>query len=171
MHVLLGAPERLALLEDSLGPRLDLGEHDLGGDVGELAEVEHLARALLVLHHLRQQLHLVEVVHEVAVQRRRVLVLLPDRADLLAREPAVDGPEQVLRYVVHRLGLAAALLRLRDAVDGGDVADDGFRHVVDQAHLHALEEVELRREGWWAEHGHERHAVHVVGYRFAPVSV
>lgn len=169
MHVRLGAPERLALLEDLGRPRLDLLVPDDRRHVRELAQVERLARPLLVLHHLRQELHLVEVVHELALLRLRVLVLLPYRPDLRPREAAVHPAEQLLRYVVHRLGLAPALLRLRHPVDRRDVAHERLRHVVDQAHLHALEKVEPGREAGRAEHRHKGHSIHVVGYRFTPV--
>lgn len=152
MDNLLGTPKRLALLEHLVGPDLHLRERHLGGHVRKLAEVDLALAALLVLDHLQQQLHLVHVVHKVAVERLRVLVLLPDGPHGRAGRAARDVAQEVRGQKVHRLGLAAALFRLGDAVDGRDIADEELGHVVDQAHLHAFGEVEAGGERGGCEH-------------------
>ena len=162
-------PQVLPLAEDGGRPLFDLRALDLLGDPGELAQIGFALLAPLVLEHLQQQLHLVDVVHEQALRRLAVLVLLPDVPDVLAVQPAVELAEQVGADVVHGLGFAAALLFLSDGVDGGDVADQRLGHVVDQGHAAAPQDVQLGAHRLGRQHGEDAHAVHVVGDALAVV--
>lgn len=163
----LTSPVRLPLLDDLSRPLLRLLEREARSDVRELAQIKLPLAPLLVFNHLQQQLHLVDVMHEVAVKRLAVLILLPQRtnllARLLARLAAPKSLEQVPRQVVHGLSLAARLLGLRHAVDGRDVADQALGHVVDEAHARALVAVDAVAQGRGAQHADHGHAVHVVG--------
>lgn len=167
VDVALTSPVRLPLLDDLGRPLLRLLQREARSNIRELAQIQLPLAPLLILDHLQQQLHLVNVMHEVTVKRLAVLILLPQRADLLARLrsrlAAPEPLEQVPRQVVHGLGLAARLLGLGHAVDGRDVADQALGHVVDEAHARALVAVDAVAQGRGAQHADHGHAVHVVG--------
>lgn len=163
-------PKLLPLFENILSPCLHLGQRDFSRDPGEFAQVQLSLSSLLILDHLQEQLNLVNVVHKVALERLGVLVLLPDCADLLARCSTYYIAQQILGQEVHGLGFAAALFEFGDAVDRGDVADEEFSHVVNQAHLGASREIELGSERGRGEHGDQGHAVHVIGDRLSSVN-
>ena len=95
---------------------------------------------------------------------------MPNIAEFLASESTVDAAEERGGEVVHGGSFAAVLLVLGDAVDGGDVSDQCFSHVVNERHLHAVRDVDAGGEGGRCEHGDQGHAVHVVRNRFTAVN-
>lgn len=144
---------------DLISPFLNLFQLNALLDVGELGEI-NLMQAL-ILNHLQQQLHLVDIMHEVSLITLVCLVFLEYFLDFPART-SWDLAEEVRRDVVHNGGLATCLLGLSDAVDWSDIADKRLGHVMDQGHLYAARDVDLGCQGRRGHHRHDRHAVHMV---------
>lgn len=160
------SPTLRALCKNLLSPYLDLRQLHLAGDPRKLRQVD-LVNAL-VLHHLEEQLHLVNIVHKLRFERDIILILLEHALDLVGRQRAAgDRAQQCLGDIVHNFGLATRLLGLGHIVDRGDIADEGFGHVVHQSHLGAVRDVEFGCQLGRGKHRHDRHAVHVVGDGFA----
>lgn len=150
-------PEFLPFLEHLLAPRLTLIQLDSLRHVPELAQIHLPLAPPLILHHLQHEFQFIDIVHEFRLQRLPVLVLLPYLTDLGARgwTDASGGGEQPRAEEVHGGGFAAGFFGLGDVVDGGDVADEGFGHVVDEGHECAMGDVEAFAQGGGTEQGED----------------
>lgn len=136
-------PKRIALLEDRRGPFLRLRHLETLRDVTKLRQIR--AAGPLILDHLQQQLHLIDIMHEPGLQRLVLFVLPEHIQDPLPRQhPTRNSPEQRLGDIFHDFGFPTRLLRLAHRIPRGDVADQRLRHVMDEGHFHAMREVELR---------------------------
>jgi hypothetical protein len=123
----------------------------------------------LVLHHLQDQLDLVDVVNEVAFQCHAILVLLPYLPQFLTVETSIELAKQVCADVVHSLGFPPVFLRFGYVVHGRNVAHKSLSHIMDERHLCASQDIELRGDRLGGHHGEDTHAVHVVGDGFSIV--
>lgn len=123
----------------------------------------------LVLDHLQQQLHLVNIVDKLSLEGDIFLVFLEDALDLLGRQcTSRNLAQQGSRDVFHDGGLATSLLGLGDMhIDGGDISHQGLGHIVDEGHLGAVRDVQFGCQFWRGKHRHDRHAIHMVGNRLA----
>ena len=155
------------LLHDVCSPSLKLWQLNTGGDTLELAEIDRV-RAF-VLHHLQEQLDLVDVVHELGLKGLVLLVFLEHALDLLTRECASgDIAQQCPGNIVHNSGFAAGFLRLGNmGIDRGNVANQRLGHIVNESHLGAVRDIQLRSQPRRGKHRHDRHAVHMVRNRLA----
>jgi hypothetical protein len=134
-------PQLRSLVENLLRPFLHLRQYHLLGHPGELGQVEGGGIVTFIFHHLQDQLHLVNVVNEVAFWRLAIFVLLPHLPYARAVLPSVYSPQQALANVVHCFCFSPALLNFRNVVYWCQVTNQGFRHVVNQGHLRTMWDV------------------------------
>lgn len=132
-----------SLLNDLSSPRLDLRQTNARSNMSELREV-NLVRAL-ILNHLQEQLHLVDVVDKVGLEGLVLLIFLENALNILAGQCTPRYlAEESGGDVFHNGGLTTSLLGLGDVVvDRGDISDERLSHIVDQGHLGAAWNVEL----------------------------
>lgn len=166
----LTLPHVPPLDEDLPRPGLDLLTLDLLCNPRELAQIPLTPTCTLILDHLQQQLHLVDIMYEEALFGHTILVLLPYRSYVCTIQSTVEIAKQVGTNVVHCLGFTSTLLFLGHMVYGGDVTDQRFSHVVDERHATAFQYVESRGKRSGSHHGEDGHAVHVVGNGLAIVN-
>lgn len=155
------------LLDDLLGPDLDLRQLDTSGDSLKLGKINLVAA--LVLDHLEQKFHLINIVDKLGFECDVILIFLEHIPDILGGQGRAGNiAQQGGDDVVHGIRLATSLLGLGNMqIDRRDIADQRLGHIVNERHLGAVGDVELGGQLLRGKHRHDRHAVHVVRDRLA----
>src|SRR2546423_6801019 len=142
----LALPENLSLVQDFLRPVFHFRKTQSRRNPREFGEVKRTVESALVLHHLQYQLHFVDIMHELALQRFTVLVLLPYLSNVLSCQSSVHFSKQVIADVVHSRCFSPILLHFRHAVHRCEISHKRLCHVVYKRHFGAARYVDFGGE-------------------------